>query len=420
MMRYRFELIALSLLVGLASVAAGQVVDQGAQMSYGEIRFGADATAIPHPDGTATIEVSYQVQYDELIFLREGDEYVARYDLTAIAYDDDDRQIAGDSWRETVRVVRYADTNSRNRSHGGVLSLGVGPGRHTLKLELASVDTRATGTIEKVISVPDVRRGKVTVGTPIFEARALRPESGDAAYVANPMRDYGEDRPVVRVRVPVYGDSTAVYNVTTEVLTERGELVESFEDTLEPTGFRTDLIHEFGVLDYEVGEYVLRAKAGERGDGTSASARAVFRVVTSPRSWGGDFDTMVDQISYVASREEVERLVDAPVDEREEAWREFWASRDPDPETPANEFKREFIRRIGYANLHFRSTVPGWQTDMGRIYIQYGEPDDVESQPVGRMLNAWEVWYYYREHTKFIFVDREGFGEFKLVERTRI
>jgi len=57
---------------------------------------------------------------------------------------------------------------------------------------------------------------------------------------------------------------------------------------------------------------------------------------------------------------------------------------------------------------------------MGRVYIQYGEPDDVDSQPVGRMLNAWETWYYYSEHTKFIFVDREGFGEYTLVEKSRI
>ncbi|MBD3368147.1 MAG: GWxTD domain-containing protein [Candidatus Eisenbacteria bacterium] len=129
---------------------------------------------------------------------------------------------------------------------------------------------------------------------------------------------------------------------------------------------------------------------------------------------------MIEQIGYVASRDEVERLLDTPPDQRDEAWEAFWASRDPTPDDGVNEFRREFIRRIGYANLHFRSTVPGWRTDMGRIYIQYGEPDDVESQPVGRMLNAWEVWYYYREHTKFVFVDREGFGEFALVERTRI
>jgi len=416
------SLVRLSLLFLLLSAAGlpAQPIDRGTPGSYGEIRFSGSATAIPHPDGTATIEISYQVPYDELVFLKESGGYVARYDLTAIAYDDDGRQIAGDSWREVVRVDRYADTNARMKSHGGVLSLGVGPGRHSLKLELRSVDTKAFGTIERTIVVPEVRRGKVTVGTPIFETRALDPGTRRSSYVPNPLRDYGEEQPVVRVRVPVYGDSSETYDVTTEVLTERGELIETFTDTLTPSGFRTDLIHEFGVLDYEVGTYVLRVGTEHRDGDGSAAARATFRVVTSPKSWGGDFDTMIQQIGYVATRDEVERIVDAPPEARDEAWEAFWRSRDPDPDDGVNEFKREFIRRLGYANLHFRTTVPGWKTDMGRIYIQYGEPDDVESQPIGRMLNAWEIWYYYREHTKFIFVDREGFGEFDLVERTRI
>jgi GWxTD domain-containing protein len=129
---------------------------------------------------------------------------------------------------------------------------------------------------------------------------------------------------------------------------------------------------------------------------------------------------MIAQISYVASRDEVERLLDTAPEERDEAWQAFWDSRDPDPSTTENEFRTEFLRRLGYVNTRFRSVVEGWQTDMGRIYIQYGEPDDVDSQPIGRMLHAWETWYYYSEHQKFVFVDRDGFGEFRLIESSRI
>jgi GWxTD domain-containing protein len=283
-----------------------------------------------------------------------------------------------------------------------------------------SVDTEASGTIERELFVPEIEPGGVTVGTPVFESKAVHSETQSSTYVPNPLREYGEERPVVRVRVPVYGDTATVYDMSIEVLTDRGDVVESFGDTLEPDGFRTDLVREFGVLDYEVGTYVLRVRAQGRERGGSGAARASFRVVTSPKSWGGDFETMIDQVSYVATRDEVERIVETPPEDRDGAWEAFWASRDPDPTTPANEFKREFLRRIGYANMHFRSTVPGWRTDMGRIYIQYGEPDDVESQPIGRMLNAWEVWYYYRDHVKFTFVDREGYGEFVLAEKSRI
>ncbi|HVY92142.1 MAG TPA: GWxTD domain-containing protein, partial [Bryobacteraceae bacterium] len=53
------------------------------------------------------------------------------------------------------------------------------------------------------------------------------------------------------------------------------------------------------------------------------------------------------------------------------------------PGTAENEMKTEHYRRIGYANDHFTADVAGWKTDRGRIYIQYGPPDEIESHPSG-------------------------------------
>jgi GWxTD domain-containing protein len=169
-----------------------------------------------------------------------------------------------------------------------------------------------------------------------------------------------------------------------------------------------------------VGSHVLEVEVTPLPEGKEISARSRFRVVTSPLSWGEDEEKMLAQISYVATRDEMDMLTSVPPEERGPAWDEFWAGRDPVPATPANEFKTEFLRRVGYANAEFRSIIDGWQTDMGRIYIQHGEPDDIDSQSVGQMLNAWEIWYYYGEHTKYVFVDREGFSEFVLHEISRI
>src|SRR5246127_5646056 len=43
----------------------------------------------------------------------------------------------------------------------------------------------------------------------------------------------------------------------------------------------------------------------------------------------------------------------------------------------------EHYRRIAYANEHFAAGIPGWKTDRGRIYIQYGAADEIESHPSG-------------------------------------
>ncbi len=69
--------------------------------------------------------------------------------------------------------------------------------------------------------------------------------------------------------------------------------------------------------------------------------------------------------------------------DREQFIEQFWKRRDPTPDTERNEYKEEHYRRIAYANDHFKTYIPGWKTDRGRIYIEYGPPNEIESHPAG-------------------------------------
>jgi GWxTD domain-containing protein len=70
-------------------------------------------------------------------------------------------------------------------------------------------------------------------------------------------------------------------------------------------------------------------------------------------------------------------------EERDQFIEQFWARRNPNPDSPENEYKEEHYRRIAYANEHFAAGIPGWKSDRGRIYIMYGPPDQIESHPSG-------------------------------------
>lgn len=102
---------------------------------------------------------------------------------------------------------------------------------------------------------------------------------------------------------------------------------------------------------------------------------------------------------------------------RQEFIEEFWAKRDPDPETEENEFKNEFYRRIDYANKHFNEGIPGWKTDRGRIYIFMGPPDKFEeffshNDPEVRGSILW--WIYYDYELVIEFVDRRGLNHYEI------
>jgi len=106
---------------------------------------------------------------------------------------------------------------------------------------------------------------------------------------------------------------------------------------------------------------------------------------------------------------------------RREFIREFWEKRDPDPDTPENEFKTEFYDRVDYANRHFVEGGRGWNTDRGRIYIYLGPPDRTEEFPSLKLPGEpkrgpilW--WTYYRYNLAFQFIDTYENGKYVLDE----
>jgi GWxTD domain-containing protein len=73
----------------------------------------------------------------------------------------------------------------------------------------------------------------------------------------------------------------------------------------------------------------------------------------------------------------------------------FWQRRDIVPGTPANEFRDRFEQRVFEATRKFGATsTPGWKTDMGKIYILIGPPDDVISDLVAKTGRGTVTWSY--------------------------
>ena len=89
-------------------------------------------------------------------------------------------------------------------------------------------------------------------------------------------------------------------------------------------------------------------------------------------------------VTYIISDEERKTFMSLSNDEERDAFMEqFWLRRNPNPDSPDNEFREEHYRRIAYANEHFAAGKPGWKTDRGHIYISFGKPDSIDSHPSG-------------------------------------
>src|SRR3954467_6647755 len=57
----------------------------------------------------------------------------------------------------------------------------------------------------------------------------------------------------------------------------------------------------------------------------------------------------------------------------------FWARRDPDLDTPDNEFQASYTAARAEADQQFRvAGQPGSMTDCGRVYLLLGKPDEMK------------------------------------------
>ncbi|HYK43318.1 MAG TPA: GWxTD domain-containing protein [Thermoanaerobaculia bacterium] len=61
----------------------------------------------------------------------------------------------------------------------------------------------------------------------------------------------------------------------------------------------------------------------------------------------------------------------------------FWRARDPKPETPENEFRDEFERRVAFADANFsQDETRGSLTDRGVVFLVLGSPTYVGRKPL--------------------------------------
>jgi GWxTD domain-containing protein len=123
----------------------------------------------------------------------------------------------------------------------------------------------------------------------------------------------------------------------------------------------------------------------------------------------GEYKKWVDEdVRWIITDEELQAFKSLSNDEERETFIEnFWLRRNPNPDSPENEYREEHYARIAYANEHFAAGKPGWKTDRGHIYIAYGKPDNIDSHPSGGSYDRpmeegggntstfpFEIWHY--------------------------
>jgi GWxTD domain-containing protein len=350
-----------------------------------------DTSSIPY------VIVNYRVPYSDLIFFKNDSVYTGNC-LASVVVEKDGYQLSGKTQKHNLSVGNYNETSSADNFMSGLLQVKVPEGDIKLTLKISDLNSSRSWTRTKELKVSKLKP------TDIASIR----------WFSNPSREVITDRDTVRIRLNII--STEKGETQLEFYFENEEGKTSFHrDTVLPDKKNQILQITVPANEFEEGLYDFTAVVQGVTTGEIVKKSISFRV-WRPFFESDRFVERVKQIEYIAKSGEINEMLSASVEKREELWNEFWESRDPTPGDEVNEFKISYFSRIDFANRNFsrESLFEGWKTDRGKVYIILGPPDNIVDEPFNPSGSAYQIWYYYDKGYNLIFVQTYMTGDYRL------
>lgn len=120
----------------------------------------------------------------------------------------------------------------------------------------------------------------------------------------------------------------------------------------------------------------------------------------------GITERMLDELAVLLTQEESELY--SRLDEQGKVlyYDNYWGSRPGEHQAFLDRCRVVAARYAAFGK-------EGWQSDRGRVYLKYGEPDEVESNPFSTSQAPYEIWHIYSgTQESFVFADLMGNGDY--------
>lgn len=336
----------------------------------------------------------FRASYSVAISVRRGTEVVARSETT--------EEVVVGAFRETTRADETLIFQQ---------VLDVTPGEYELVVVVRDEGSQRNGQEQLALRVPRLGDGTFTAPLPVVEVTPRVSRDSLPVLIVSPRATavFGRDS-VIPVYLEQYDTTGAP--VRLEVRNERGRVL--WADTLElPRRGRVSS----GVVEVPVSRIGIGvAELAVTRDGASSSAGAGVFVGFGDELPVATFDNMLTYLRFYASPFRLERMRNAPEEDRPAEWARFVSETDSRPETAAHEDLRDYFARLVRANSRFRDeSSVGWLSDRGKVFITLGDPDQViEPQMQEFQRTRQQVWEYRNLNLQLVFYDQTGTGRWRL------
>ena len=279
------------------------------------------------------------------------------------------------------------------------------PGEKRLQLKMTasrpglnknSVGRTQVESVDGVLTVPAPERGGQLSDLGFVWPAPPGPGSAAPARVhqdmpPNPERLYGLFADSLRARFTARTQAAdeRPWRWVARVLDSDSSVVSTVEGE-GPPGRTLEAVVVADLARQPAGRYDLEVKAWREGDAGALLRRAPFSIAWNERTWTANPQEIIDNSHFLLSREDEEKFARMQPGEQERLVTDYWRRRDPTPDTGVNEARETFLKRIDFANRTYGryGLGKGMFSDMGRVFIRYGEPSEVLKQVIPTQDNT--------------------------------
>ncbi|MGQ9705812.1 MAG: GWxTD domain-containing protein [bacterium] len=418
--------------------------------SENELGFIYDYSIFPVPgdDKSFYLEIYFGIPCNQLEFEEKDGLYWSDVLIGFRLIDEKENLILLDDIERVSKQVMTVDETSSEKFLLDQLTYKIEGGEYIFEVGVTDIKSKKTGTSTSKIKVVSETRGKQIYDIQLASNIFPSDDNSNIFYknglivIPNPSRIFRKP-----VNIPLYmevGDLREGREAIEYIIANAsGEVKWSMKQEYSVKN-RTVIVSILQVGSLEVGLYQLIVKLGDIEkrktfvvfeEGYESELALLLFNKSLPAYTEEEAIKVREEIGIIASKDEMSIYDVLSLDLKPYFIERFWKKRDPTPTTEVNELKDEFYKRLEYVKEHFAiSNKKGWDTDMGRIYIKYGPPDDIAREPSGISsmpdisastfeTEPTEAWEYHSKSAFakgaiFIFVDFDGDGEYNIFAST--
>ncbi|NIR51171.1 GWxTD domain-containing protein [candidate division KSB1 bacterium] len=381
-----------------------QPFDQPSDVPYFDVKMVNTASEF---ENLSRLNIQLKLVNDELQFITTKDKvFRADYEVKAVFFKEDGTRVDSVRWTDFAIAPNFDATKSTRITQFTSNSIDLPPAKYGFRIGLKDMETRRVSYREGTAKLRDFSASELAISDIWLIDSAAKTASIEEDSSVQ------KQKPSLIASFEIYHANSDSVRLSYEILDQRNQVIQNGAQRLANPD--NTIRHQIAISKGSQVSQPQQMKLVIQDNGRSLE-------VDEPLQWGGsrepvkiaDLEDAIEKLIYIAKDKELDELKEAEGEEQLTLFKEFWKKRDPTPNTEVNEYLQEYYLRINRANELFKdqSMDSAWRTDMGKVYVMLGPPDDIRragnyrNQYVDPFFRRYStiVWDYFQLNRRVIF-----------------